>query len=474
MTLVWHIYGGYDFSSTASEKEVQKKTVNFEDRARIQGSEVSFSKSDMNRVAFTSPVKEKQDKSMIGWRAKGGVKRDHDVLMELQLNKVRFQHEVYPEDTTQASRQVLLVSEVEVRDRLASSHFNKFLYQHTSQARPKQSHANMIVIKATHVRPDPKLSAQECILRISLLPLRLNVDQDSLLFLVGFFNELGGQDMEKSTTEEAASSRHATPTHQPPVMTVTVENSDEIKQQAQKLVSDNLLILLEEDEENCEDDSLSDMSRKSTSIQQLGEESPPPIYFRNVLFSPEVPIRLDYQGKHVDMSHGPLAGLLMGLGQLNCSELRLKRLSHRHGLLGVDKLLSYALHEWLQDIKRHQLPSLLGGFGPMHSFVQLFQGIRDLFWLPIEQYQKDGRLVRGLQRGANSFTTSTAMAALELTSRIIHLIQATAETAYDMVSPGPSVRRRSNKGKKGRRRHYSQPQDIREGMANAYMVVKEV
>lgn len=42
-----------------------------------------------------------------------------------------------------------------------------------------------------------------------------------------------------------------------------------------------------------------------------------------------------------------------------------------------------------------------------------------------------------------------------------------------MVSPGPSVRRRS-KGHKGRRRHYTQPQDIREGMANAYLVVKEV
>lgn len=58
------------------------------------------------------------------------------------------------------------------------------------------------------------------------------------------------------------------------------------------------------------------------------------------------------------------------------------------------------------------------------------QGIRDLFWLPIEQYQKDGRIVRGLQRGANSFTTSTAMAALELTTRLIHLIQVGLKTFF--------------------------------------------
>lgn len=91
--------------------------------------------------------------------------------------------------------------------------------------------------------------------------------------------------------------------------------------------------------------------------------------------------------------------------------------------------------------------------------------------MPIEQYQKDGRIVRGLQRGASSFTTSTAMAALELTSRIIHLIQITAETAYDMMSPGPSVRKRKIKGHK---RKYTQPQDIREGVANACLLVKEV
>lgn len=54
---------------------------------------------------------------------------------------------------------------------------------------------------------------------------------------------------------------------------------------------------------------------------------------------------------------------------------------------------------------------------------KIVQGIRDLFWLPIEQYQRDGRLVRGLQRGASSFTTSTAMAALDITARIIHLLQ---------------------------------------------------
>lgn len=37
----------------------------------------------------------------------------------------------------------------------------------------------------------------------------------------------------------------------------------------------------------------------------------------------------------------------------------------------MDKLFSYAINEWLNDIKKNQLPGLLGGVGPIHSLVQL-------------------------------------------------------------------------------------------------------
>lgn len=49
----------------------------------------------------------------------------------------------------------------------------------------------------------------------------------------------------------------------------------------------------------------------------------------------------------------------------------LKKLIILFSLLGVDKLFSYAISEWLNDIKKNQLPGILGGVGPMHSLVQL-------------------------------------------------------------------------------------------------------
>ncbi|XP_058807955.1 autophagy-related protein 2 homolog B isoform X2 [Phymastichus coffea] len=500
-TLVWHMYGGKDFAESQYQWPSCTKVRH-----------VVYFENDPDKRQEATYKTLPDPSSKRSWQELGGPGRRLDVLMELQLNKVRFLHEIYPEHTTQASWQGLEVNEIEVRDRLASSQINMFLYQYSSEARPKQSFANMLFVKAIHTRPDPRLPAEECCLKISLLPVRLNIDQDSLLFLVDFFSELQQPASASSASQQqqraspsrnreksqacdtggsatsvaqssvgdvkSANSRQGIPIHQLPVMSVNYENNEPDgayggyrnyagSQRDEPAANDrNLMILLEDELTIKENKSSAKVVRE---IQSNGQ----PVYFRSVIFSPDVFVRLDYHGKRVDLTHGPLAGLLMGLAQLNCSELRLKRLVHRQGLLGYEKLVSFLLTEWIQDIKKNQLPSLLGGVGPMYSLVQLFQGVRDLFWLPIEQYQKDGRIVRGLQRGANSFTTSTAMAALELTSRLVNAIQSTAETAYDMVSPGPSVRTLSGRGHRGRRKRYTQPLDIREGVTNAYVLVKE-
>ncbi|KAF6217295.1 hypothetical protein GE061_001649 [Apolygus lucorum] len=459
MNVVWHMYGGKDFAP----KNQTKKNVKFEKRESSSAGASPANKpkngkrtDNLLEACYTAgklkescriSAKSKSKLPKAGsaqWITAGGPNRKHDVLMELQFNKVKFVHEIYPEQSLYASRQVLIIHEFEIRDKLSTSQINKFLYQYSSESSPRQSNANMMVIKAVHLRPDPRQNIQETCLKVSLLPLRLNIDQDSLEFLVTFFTQLSG--INYAAAEEVYASSDSLPTHPNPVMSVDKKDGPEMDDVTPPKSWNN--------EKNTTDKCRS------------------PMYIRNFVFSPEVPIKIDYEGKHVDLTHGPLAGLLMGLGQLNCLQIKLKRLSYKHGLLGFDKLITYAMNEWIQDIKKSQVPCLLGGLGPMHALVQLFQGIRDLFWLPIEQYQKDGRIVRGLQRGANSFTTSTAIAALELTARIVQAIQSIAEAAFDMVSPGPSVRR--SNGTKFKKQHsYSHPADIREGVANAYILVKE-
>uniref|UniRef100_A0A8C4NVQ3 Autophagy related 2A n=1 Tax=Dicentrarchus labrax TaxID=13489 RepID=A0A8C4NVQ3_DICLA len=456
ISVVWHLYGGKDFGGKPMSIHAQHANRGRSVPAGVRG-------SPSRSVTSSRPQN--------SWRWAGGSGRQHTLLMEIQLTKVSFQHESYPvavagqdgEGSVAVgvgpggeqllSRQVFIVQELEVRDRLASSQINKFLYLYTSESMPRRAHSNMLTVKALQVCPESGLGGPECCLRISLLPLRLNIDQDALFFLKDFFSNLASYvnpylpvdpatevkaDPSQKTSEEAESAAGLGPD-----LTASVETT---------------------------------YSEQSSSSAGSTSSSDQPIYFREFRFTSEVPIWLDYHGKHVVIEQGTFAGILIGLAQLNCSELKLKRLCCRHGLLGVDKVIQYAVTEWLTDIRKNQLPGILGGVGPMHSVVQLFHGVRDLFWLPIEQYRKDGRIIRGLQRGAASFGTSTASAALELSNRLVQAIQATAETVYDILSPTPPLNRfaiTEGRAPSSRPRRAAQPADLREGVAKAYDTVRE-
>ncbi|XP_041131131.1 autophagy-related protein 2 homolog B-like isoform X6 [Polyodon spathula] len=446
ISIIWHLYGGKDFA----------------------GGPVLSSPAKSRGSPSQTPVRQ----SRVAGRAHGGRGRNPDVLMEIQLSKVKFQHEVYPQSgadrepslTEQpVSRQVFIVQDLEIRDRLATSQMNKFLYLYFSKEMPRKAHSNMLTVKALHVCPESGRTPQECCLRVSLMPVRLNIDQDALFFLKDFFASIAAevellsppdQEVKKPPAPDLTCSF---PKH----MSGSLDPAPIISVPGQGKPSQNGL----PDSSSTENGEAESSPATSFTDQ--------PIFFREFRFISEVPIRLDYHGKHVSMEQGTFAGIVIGLTQLNCSELKLKRLCYRQGLLGVDKLFSYAISEWLNDIKKNQLPGILGGVGPIHSLVQLVQGLRDLVWLPIEQYRKDGRIVRGFQRGAASFGTSTAMAALELTNRMVQTIQAAAETAYDMVSPGPDESELKRIKRFSHYRLAHQPVDLREGVAKAYSVVKE-
>ncbi|XP_041093961.1 autophagy-related protein 2 homolog A [Polyodon spathula] len=469
ISVVWHLYGGRDFGArSAGATGGQEPRV----KAPPSGARGSPSRS-------AGPPRPQNS-----WRAQGGGGRAHSMLMEIQLTKVSFQHESYPPappcgearelQDVPVSRQVFIVQELEVRDRLASSQINKFLYLHTSEKMPRRAHSNMLSIKALHLQPESGRGGPECCLRVSLMPLRLNIDQDALFFLKDFFTSLAGginpflpvetgSEVKPDVSHRAEAESGAGPDMGASMETTYSENS-----------------------------SVSTGSSSSSSDQ--------PIYFREFRFALKSRLLLTQffcvmvilicwcscpsprscSNARPPPPQGTLAGILIGLAQLNCSELKLKRLSCRHGLLGVDKVISYAVNEWLTDIRKNQLPGILGGVGPMHSVLQLGEtshgvpALRDLFWMPIEQYRKDGRLIRGLQRGAASFGTSTASAALELSNRLVQAIQATAETVYDILSPTPPISRGILDKRSGKRQRWGQqPADLREGVAKAYDTVRE-
>ncbi|XP_028824130.1 autophagy-related protein 2 homolog A-like [Denticeps clupeoides] len=448
VSVVWHLYGGRDFGGRPVSGHAQQGH-----RGRLG---LPAGRGSPSRSATSA-------RPQNSWRWVGGSGRQHTLLMEIQLTKVSFQHESYALATPSiglgveeagsggeqpVSRQVFIVQELEVRDRLASSQINKFLYLYTSERMPRRTHSNMLTVKALQVCPESGLGGPECCLRVSLLPLRLNIDQDALFFLKDFFSNMASGVNPYLAVDAAVEAKPAPP---PSPQTDEVDMGPDLNASVETTNSE-----------------------QSSSSAGSSSSSDQPVYFREFRFTSEVPIWLDYHGKHVVIEQGTFAGILIGLAQLNCSELKLKRLCCRHGLLGVDKVVQYAINEWLADIRKNQLPGILGGVGPMHSVVQLFHGVRDLFWMPIEQYRRDGRIIRGLQRGAASFGTSTASAALELSNRLVQAIQVTAETVYDILSPTPPLTRGITEGHPAPRpKRAPQPADLREGVAKAYDTVRE-
>lgn len=427
----------------------------------------------------------------------GGARRQMDVCIQLTLTKVKLLYELADSSSPISWRFMLFIHDIEIKDKIQASDINKMLYEYCTESMPRRNTQILTLKNVATINPSD--GCEECDLKVSLKPLRLNIDQDTLLFLIDFFSSLGKslgkqsssatcqqqqpqqrsrQASQSSTCSQPASryeapSGDSTPASDTPIRsdgsssaaaTVAAAAAKAARQQQQLLAADYTV------RDNQNETMLTRCHEDKASSKQRS------IYVKSFTFSPDVPIRLDYHAKHLDFEQGALAGILMGLAHLDHSELVLRRVQAKHGMRGLDRVFLFVLNSWASDIKRNQLPGILGGVGPMHSVIQLFQGMRDLVWMPIDHYRKDRRLVRGIQRGASSFSSSTAMAAINLMNRFISIVQCTAQIAHDIVTP-PGSQRGQFEPAYGQNHHHqailSQPRNFCEGVAVGFTILKE-
>lgn len=88
---------------------------------------------------------------------------------------------------------------------------------------------------------------------------------------------------------------------------------------------------------------------------------------------------------------------------------------------------------WTPDVKATQLVEVISGVAPIRSVVNVGSGVADLVLLPISQYKKDGRVVRGLQKGTTAFVKSTATEAVRLGARLATGTQVILEQAENVI-----------------------------------------
>ncbi|KIJ69300.1 hypothetical protein HYDPIDRAFT_145192 [Hydnomerulius pinastri MD-312] len=157
------------------------------------------------------------------------------------------------------------------------------------------------------------------------------------------------------------------------------------------------------------------------------------IYFQHAEVFP-VDIKLDYKPRRVDyraLREGKTIEL-MNFFHFDGAEMTLRHLT-LHGITGWPRFFDTLNDLWTPDVKATQLVDVISGVAPIRSVVNVGSGVADLVLLPIAQYKKDGRIVRGMQKGTKAFVQSTAMEAIKLGARLATGTQVILEQAENVL-----------------------------------------
>ncbi|KAK0107371.1 autophagy- protein 2 [Cadophora gregata] len=253
------------------------------------------------------------------------------------------------------------VHDFEIFDHVPTSTWRKFA-TYMQDAGERETGTNMIHIEILNVKPIPELAAAEIVLKATVLPLRLHVDQDALDFITRFFE-----------FKDDSAPTHTSPSDLPFLQRVEV-NSIKVK-----------------------------LDFKPKRVDYAGLRSGHTTEFMNFLILDEADMVL----RHTII----------------------------YGISGFDKLGKCLNDIWMPDIKRNQLPGILAGLAPVRSLVNVGGGFRHLVVVPMREYRKDGRIVRGISKGAAAFVKSTGTELVKLGAKVAVGVQTVLQGAEDFLGP---------------------------------------
>lgn len=151
-------------------------------------------------------------------------------------------------------------------------------------------------------------------------------------------------------------------------------------------------------------------------------------------------------------------------------ELRLKHV-HAVGVYGWDSVCEKIFGEWMEDISQNQVHKLLRGLPPIKTLVAVGSGAAKLVSLPVKNYKKDRRLVKGMQRGTMAFLRSVSVEAVGLGVHLAagaHDILLQAESIVRSIPPSVPLQRRTKINVRS-----NQPKNAKQGIRQAYQSISD-
>ncbi|CAO3577634.1 unnamed protein product [Absidia cylindrospora] len=346
--------------------------------------------------------------------------------MELRIEGICFELDIMvPEEQTYVHSH-LEIRDIEIADNIKTSTWDTFfgsMRSDSPSSLPRESDSCMLIVDLIGTRPVIQDTTVEYRLRIKTLPMRLYIDQDALNFLVKFFT------FNPTILRSSAGAKSSTSYSDPmPIHDLNIHQHTTPHHRYSSPYGE---------------DNATDMAFEGASHQPQDSKDDD-IFFQSVEIHP-IDLKIDYKPKYINydnIKEGQYAELV-NLFQLEGAKLNLSAVK-LNGINGVHKLLDRLSQEWLPHIKNTQLLHIFSGVSPIRSMVNLGSGVADLILLPIQQYRKDGRVIKGLQRGTQSFARSTAMEVVKLSARLASGTQVILEHADGFLSSGATTAARQH------------------------------
>lgn len=176
-------------------------------------------------------------------------------------------------------------------------------------------------------------------------------------------------------------------------------------------------------------DTLSFLSRffefKDTRFELPMDEV---MYFQKLTLEP-LQLKFDYKPKKMDFvglragNHAEWANLFT----LNGSTLALEK-AVIYGAYGFPEIGAQLGQIYGPYIQKCQLAGILSGIGPIKSIINVGKGLQDFVAIPIKEYQNDGNVLYGLQKGTKAFAKTTSYEFLKLGINLASGLQVALET----------------------------------------------
>ena len=155
-----------------------------------------------------------------------------------------------------------------------------------------------------------------------------------------------------------------------------------------------------------------------------------------------VNVLLDYKPKKVDYA-GLRSGRtteFMNFFTLEEAEILLRQII-LYGVSGYPKLFQKLNDFWMPDIRGTQLFDVLGGINYVRPFANIGGGVKDLILVPLKEYQKDGRILKGTGKGVITFGKTFANEIVKVGAKMAVGAQRGLEWGEGLIDGRPSSSR---------------------------------